>query len=103
MTKTRILLWAIIESLGVAVYVVFIIYLLNNLAIIAANAQNTFGQITFLMLFVLSALITGLLVFGHPVILFVKGQAKDAARLLFYTSSSLAVITLLSILFILSI
>ena len=54
--------------------------------------QNVFRQESismFLMLFVFSALLTGYLVLGKPIMMYVDGQKKEAVRLLFYTGAVL--------------
>ena len=69
------------------------------------NAQNLFGSdggdkktilipIMMLLLFVLSAAITGSLVLGRPVLWYLDGQKKEALSLLAYTLGFLFVITI---------
>ncbi|MFA4937084.1 MAG: hypothetical protein WC575_02215 [Patescibacteria group bacterium] len=55
------------------------------------------GPVAFLLLFVVSATIVGLLVLGKPVTLFLEGFKKEAVRLLFYTVICLIVITALAL------
>ena len=52
------------------------------------------APIGFLMLFVLSAAVMGLLIFGAPVMRYIDGRKKEAIQLLGWTVGSLAVITL---------
>lgn len=66
-------------------------------------AERTFGQhepgilgpIGFLMLFVTSAAVMGLLIFGGPVMLYIDGKKKEAVRLVGWTVGALAVITII--------
>ena len=69
-----------------------------------SNAQNIFGKndnfltgIIVLLIFILSALITGSLVLGKPAMLYLDGQKKEGITLLFYTIISLVVILALVI------
>ena len=49
-------------------------------------------------IFILSALITGSLVLGKPILLYLDGQKKEGITLLFYTMIGLAIILALVIL-----
>jgi hypothetical protein len=70
-------------------------------ALFMSAAENLFGErepdllapIGFLMLFVLSAAVMGMLIFGAPVMLYIDGKKKEAVRLLVWTVGSFAAIT----------
>ena len=57
--------------------------------------------LAFLMLFVLSAAIVGLLVFAKPVMMYLEGAKKEAVTLVFYIVAWLALITVIVIGFVL--
>lgn len=83
------------HSLGHAllVYVyIFCIAVFFNLGIekMFKNVPEIFGPIIMLPLFVLSAAIMAILVFGKPVLLYLDNQKKDALTMLFYTLGCLA-------------
>ena len=59
------------------------------------SAGNFAGPIGFLMLFLLSATVTGGLVLGKPALLYMDGQKADALRLLIQTVLWLFFLTLL--------
>jgi len=61
------------------------------------KANNMLAGITMLMIFILSALITGSLVLGRPIIYYLDGKKAEAIKLLFYTIASLFVILLIVI------
>lgn len=100
MKKTKYNLRGFVSAVGVLVYV-------SAVAWLGFNNQRIFGKpVDFLMplfvllLFVISASITGLLVLGKPVHLYLNGQKKEAFILLFTTLAWLvifliAVVTLL--------
>ena len=90
---------SILNSLGVLVYVSLVVLFMNNAEkIFGKMNNNSFAPIIFLLLFVLSALITGSLVLSKPAMLYLDGQKKEGITLLFYTIVSLAVILALVIL-----
>lgn len=91
MKKSEYLVKSFISAAGVFVYVSFVAWL-------GFNNQAIFGkQISFLvplfmlLLFVISASITGLLVLGKPIHLYMNGLKKEAFVLLFATLAWLTV------------
>jgi len=86
---------AVLNALGTAGYVVLI-------ATFLSNASKFFGPdepktvlipIAMLLLLIISAAITGFLVFGRPVLWYLDGKKKEALSLLGYTLGVLFVIT----------
>ena len=77
---------SLINAAGVFVYVVAI-------ALLLFNGQNIFGKtptvltpIFMLLLFIISALVTGSLVLGKPILLYLEGNKKEAVKMFFATS-----------------
>ncbi|MFA5318592.1 MAG: hypothetical protein WC323_03935 [Patescibacteria group bacterium] len=94
--KNSKLIWqSFLQSTGVFIYVAGISALMINGDKIFGKMQNLWGPMMFLMLFVISALITSLLVFGRPVYLYFEGQKKDGVALLFWTAGWLVLMTIL--------
>jgi len=93
MNNKQIIKKGIINSLGVLVY----IFLLSSFM---SQANNWFGTtdqdivtpVAVLMLFIFSALVTGGLVLGNPLALYLDGKKKEAIKLLFITGASLFVL-----------
>ncbi len=96
----------VINALGAFVYV-------TAVALFISNLQNPdtpdspeikiLAPIGFLMLFVLSAAVMGVLIFGSPAMLYIDGKKKESAQLLGWTVGSLAAITactLLAVMFV---
>lgn len=86
---------ALIDAIGTTLYVVlvasFMFYLQGN----APKGINTiFIPIAMLLLFVVSAAITGILVFGKPIMMYLDGKRKEAISLIGYTLGFLFIITL---------
>ncbi len=85
MKTPSIFLKSFLSALGVLIYI-------SGVALLGFNSQNIFGQVQsflipvfILLLFVVSACITGLLVLGKPIYLFLEGHKKEAFILLFAT------------------
>ena len=85
MKKLNHVLISFLNAFGVFVYVTGVAWLL-------LNGEHIFGQVSgfvlpifLLLLLIVSASITGLLVFGKPVHLYLGGFKKEASVLLFVT------------------
>ncbi len=86
---------AFINALGTVAYVALV-------AIGMYNGERFFGQedtvmipIAMLLLFVLSASVTGSLVLGKPVLMYLDGHKVEAVKLFMYTLGWLALYTLI--------
>lgn len=96
MTNAQLIKRAALNSLGVLVYVYLVsLVMTNGDKIFGAADHKPFAPIAFLLLFVLSALITGGLVLGKPILLFLDGLKKEGVKLLIYTGASLLVLVLI--------
>jgi hypothetical protein len=89
----------LIDALGVVAYIVLVVLFMNNAQKLLGKVDNTyFAPIIMLTLFVLSALVTGGLVLGKPLMLYLDGEKKAGVKLTLYTAASLAVIWLVVVL-----
>lgn len=91
---TKLLKQGILYALGVFIYTSVIAWLLFNGEKVFGKATNFMMPAAMLLLFVISAAITGLLVLGKPVMLYLNDSKKEAIKLLVYTIGSLLIITL---------
>lgn len=96
MSTKEILQRSFLNTFGVAIYV-------SVVATVMTNGEHVFGRMpgvvapfAILMLLVLSATVTGTLVFGKPVLLYVEGDKKSAVSMVLYTMMWLAVFTFLT-------
>lgn len=88
--------WGATHALGVLVYIFLVAVFMNNAnSWLGVEDNDIFSPIAFLLLFMFSALVTGGLVLGKPIMLYLDGQKKDGVKLFFYTSASLFVIMLI--------
>ena len=67
-------------ALGTTAYVVGVAWFMTNAEKGFGNGKTIWAPIAFLLLFVLSAAVTGGLVLGRPVMLFLDGKKKDAVK-----------------------
>jgi len=99
MKNSKLILFSVFHALGVLAYVSLVVLFMNNAEKIFGKTDNHFlAPVIFLLLFVLSALITAFLVLGKPILLYLDGKKVEGVKLLFYTIISLAIILVLVIL-----
>ena len=83
-----------IGAIGTTAYIILVVSLIFSLQGLAPKEDILIIPISMLLLFVTSAAITGFLVFGKPVMLYLDGEKKEAVSLLGYTIGILFLITL---------
>ena len=67
---------------------------------ILGDTPGVLGFVIFLLLFVLSAAVMGILILGKPVLLYLDNKKKESVALLLYTIGWLVVILFITILFV---
>ena len=97
--STNPLVRSLLYALGIICYTAFVAAIMTSGSAIFGNTPSIFGAVAFLMLFVLSAAIVGLLVFGKPVMLYMAGERKEAIAFLTATICWLAMATFILIIF----
>ncbi len=96
--RKELLSWSLINSLGVLVYVFVISQLLFSGEKIFGKMKTIWAPFTFLLLFVVSAAIVGLLIFGRVAHLYLNDHKKEAIKLLFCTIGWLFLATIIILL-----
>ena len=95
MTKKNLIARAFINALGVAVYVTALAWFMTSLEKwFESDPRTWLAPAFFLILFIISASITGSLVLLKPILLYVEGEKKNALYLFLYTLLFLAVLAL---------
>lgn len=90
MKNSMLVKLAAANSLGVLVYVFLLsLFMSNGSKIFGAEDNKLISPIIFILLFVFSALLTGFLILGKPLMLYIDGQKKEGIKLLFYTGACL--------------
>ncbi len=87
MKKSEYLLRSFINAAGVFVYVALIAWLGFNSKTIFGEAPSFIAPLFMLLLFVVSACITGLLVLGKPILMYLNNQRREAIVLFSVTLS----------------
>lgn len=99
---SKIIKRAFINSVGTAAYIILVVSFIFSLQVFEAKEDIIIIPIAMLLLFVCSAAITGFLVFGKPVMLYIDGKKREAISLLGYTLGILVLITLISFIFLIA-
>jgi len=94
MKTSKLLIIALLNSLGISVYIATVVLLMSNAQKFFGPANNFLGSLAILLLFVLSATIVGLLVLGRPGYLYFNGFKKEGIALLICTVAFLLIITI---------
>lgn len=94
---------AIGDALGTTAYVFLVSQIMTRGDQLFGKIENNLlAPMVFLLMFVFSALVTGYLVLGKPIMMYVDGQKKEAVRMLFYTGATLFVLMLIGFIIILA-
>ncbi len=98
----QILKRAFLNSVGTAAYIILVVSFIFSLRFFSEAEDTIIIPIAMLLLFVCSAAITGFLVFGKPVMLYIDGKKRDAVSLLGYTLGILVLITIIAFMFLIT-
>jgi len=101
MKKSQYILNSFLSALGVLGYVCLIGWLLFNGENIFGKQDSFIMPILLLLLLIISASITGLLVLGKPIHLYLNGLKKQGITLFLVTLGWLAIFSLVIIVFLL--
>ncbi len=71
-------------------YVFGVVGLMQNAERLFGPDENFLAPVSFLMLFILSVVITGGLILGKPILMFLNGEKAEAVKLFLYTVGWLA-------------
>ena len=89
MKNSQLLKQAVFSSFGVLAYIFIVANIMISAEKIFGMTDTILAPITFLLLFVFSALFTGALILGRPIMLYLDGRKKEGVWLLLYTGASL--------------
>lgn len=83
--RKKLLTFGFFAALAEGIYIFLVALLMKNANNLFGNNPGVLPIIAFLMLFVLSAAISGALIFGKPVLLYLDGKRKEALELFIFT------------------
>lgn len=94
--KNSLLKYAGLNALGTTVYITFVASLFFSASHFLVLKDMILIPIAMLLLFVLSAAVTGSLVLGRPLLWYLDGKKKEAVSLFIMTLGFLSLITILA-------
>ncbi len=86
---------AVLSAVGVTAYVALLVLFMNNGQRILGPQPGVLMGMLMLLVFIISACVTGSLVLLRPALWYVDGKKRDALRLLAYTVVALVVVALI--------
>lgn len=92
----KIIKRAFVDAIGTTIYIILIVSFIFSLQTFASEKDIIIIPIAMLLLFVCSAAITGFLVFGKPIMLYIDGKKREAILLL---SCTIGILFLIMIMF----
>jgi hypothetical protein len=85
MKKHQLIVWSFVDAVAALLYIAAVAWLMSNAEHLFGKITSFWGPLAFLLLFVLSATIVGLLVLGRPIHLYLNDMKREAWRVLFFT------------------
>ncbi len=73
------------HAVAIFAYVVAIATIISKVEALFGKMESFLAPVAFLLLFVVSAAVTGSLIFARPVMLYLDGEKKEAVKFLAYT------------------
>jgi len=95
--EKKLILSSLRNAMGTTVYVALVAFIILNGQKIFGTMRNIIGPIAFLLLFVTSAAITGFMVLGQPVILYIDNKRQEALKLFILTVVWLLLFTVITL------
>lgn len=95
MKKTKLKKEGALQAVGVFIYVLLVSLFMNSANNIFGAEDKFLTPVAVLLLFIFSALVTGGLVLGRPIMFYLDNRKREGIMLLFYTGLSLFAIMLL--------
>lgn len=88
---------SLLHAVAVIAYIILVVFIMNSMDTLFSGKSDTFWTpVLVLMLFVVSAVVTGSLVLGRPIYLYLDNQKKEAVKFLIFTIGWLFIFMLLA-------
>lgn len=85
MSNSKIIKSALVNSLLAVFYIGLVATFLNNAQKLFGQEDTVLSGMAFLLTFVFSVAMMGMIIFARPIIWYLDGFKKEAVRLVFYT------------------
>ncbi len=85
MNASKIIKYGLLNSILASAYIALVAVLLSNAQKLFGPQNNIISTAAFLLTFVFSAALMGVIVFGRPALWYLDGFKKEAVKLVFYT------------------
>jgi len=95
MNTTKIVKHSVINAVLASAYVAMISQVIRNGEALFGEMKDAYGPMAFLLLFVVSAAVMAIVIFGQPIIWYLDGFKKEGVRLAICTVIALFIITLI--------
>lgn len=95
MEKKKIVLYGLMHAACAVCYVGLVALTMSRAEGLFGHVPKALGTMAFLLLFVVSAALMGLTIFGRPILWYLGGQKREALSLVYYTLIFLILITAL--------
>jgi heme O synthase-like polyprenyltransferase len=92
MKNSKLVLHGLLQALGVAIYILGIAAIMTNISKILGEKDTFLTPVIALLLFVLSAAITGTLTLGRPILMYLDNKRTEAIKLFIFTLSWMFII-----------
>ena len=79
--EKKLVLAGLLSALGEGVYVFLVALFMFNSTKIAGNEPGIVGIVSVLLIFVISAALSGAIVLGKPILLYLEGKKSEAIKL----------------------
>jgi len=95
--RKRIWLHGLLSAMGVVLYITGVAFVLTNVEKLFDGVADVWVASTMLLLFVFSALVMVLLIFGPPVFHFLEGRKRESWQLILITTLFLFLVLLFTL------
>lgn len=97
MKSNNLVIMSLIHAASVYVYIFFVVMLMNSMQYIFMEENEIAAALVMLVLFVVSACITGALILGKPILLYLEKKKQEALKMFFMTVGWLVLILAVTI------
>lgn len=97
MNRQTIIKYAFLHAVATVVYVALVALIITNSNTLFGKTPSILTAMVFLLVFVVSATITGSLVLGRPALWYFNGNKNEAIKLALYTVAFICLITFIVI------